>query len=184
MKILFTLTVVCCLYSCSTLKPIMDSSNSDLTNSKDTSKTVKMEVNLKVHIPYCGGIVPTEEMLNTFAPESNKDFVLTRLDKSYRNLIFKTDSLGMAYLELVPGRYGIKRAEFFNTDFESFYKKYSNTNIEGKDRGKECYKKWFEAYLVEFEVSYNSNRKINVTIQEYCFTGQNPCIIYEGPMPP
>lgn len=150
----------------------------------DSGKTIQLEVVFKVHIPYCGGIAPTEEMLNTFAPELNKDFVLTRLDKSYGHLIIKTDSLGKAILELVPGRYGIKRAEFFNTDFESFYNKQSNISVEGRDRGKECYKKWYESYLIEFDVTETSNRKIDVIIQEFCFTGQNPCIIYEGPMPP
>lgn len=184
MKILLSLTLVCCLYSCSIFKQKIDSAKSTVTNSLDSGKIANIEVFINVHIPYCGGIAPTEEMLNTFAPESNKDFVLTRLDKSFGNLIFKTDSLGKANLALLPGRYGIKREEFFNTDFESFYKKHSQTNIVGRDRGKECYRKWYEAYLVEFEVSETSDRKINVTIQEFCFTGQNPCIIYEGPMPP
>jgi hypothetical protein len=164
-------------------------SKSNMTQGQ--KRTTKISFNeeataftLTMHIrnPYCKGVAPMpEEEVNGFIPLALKDFALFNNDTFVYE--FRTNEQGQAELFLPPGKYGVRHLSK-NIDFETFYSridKRSNDFVEVGD--KECYRKWWQAYEGQFEVNPISNQAV-INIESRCFTGEDPCRSYVGPMPP
>ncbi|MCH2236135.1 MAG: hypothetical protein MK078_18025 [Crocinitomicaceae bacterium] len=142
-------------------------------------------ITLSNYHPYCGGMAPTPEMLeNQTSPYSNTVFIFIDKNKGTEERI-KTDENGMYKLILPAGEYAI-RETFKDTTFEAFYEQNLMPNSEFYSSGdKNCYKDWWEANLLEFEVTQTDTvYQFFATRYARCFTGNNPCASYDGPYPP
>ena len=147
----------------------------------------KSNVNISVyqHIPYCGGAYPDEDQLNNSHPMTNTDFVLINLKDSSKTIV-KTNASGTLELNLPSGNYAIQET-FKNCSFEEFQLK--NPVIKTGDYfqigDEECYKTWWSSYLGTFTVvSHENGKSLIFTLYSACFTGNNPCLYYNGPYPP
>ncbi len=143
-------------------------------------------LNISHHGSYCGGMAPTSEMLAALNyQQANTTFVLIHKSSNTKANV-KTDSLGILKLSLVPGEYAI-REYFKNCTFEEFIKQQKTAEGEYFQHtgGDECYRNWWEANLLDFEISDTlSILKKDLSTSTRCFVGNNPCLKYTGPYPP
>ena len=142
-----------------------------------------VQITIRQHIPYCGGAAPTDEMLNRSILVSS-NFVMVNLTTGDKSII-STSTTGMVQLNLPLGKYIIKET-FKDVPFEDFFQK---NMITGKGNtlpgSEECYRKWWERNLLEFEITPNTEKHLLIaSLYTRCFTGNNPCEIYTGPYPP
>ncbi len=161
---------------------------SDYIITQDTSKQDSLNKNFEIKIihyhPYCGGITPSPKQLkNRYSPEIN-DFALINIS-TLDTIYFRTNTNGIATLNLSPGQYIIKE-KYKIIPFKDFYKKYFRKSDNfAKTQGIQCYKKWWQSNLTKFEITKDTRLlKLEVTISERCFTGKNPCLKFIGPPPP
>ncbi len=134
------------------------------------------------HNPYCGGIRPTPEIANgTNSVFADKTFGVVK-DTTLRKVIkkFTTDKDGKFSIKLPKGHYFIF-FDFKLTDFESFYKKFSEKKNFQKPNDRTCFFKWYKT--PEYEIILSQDTTIEFTINSRCFVGINPCMQYTGPRP-
>ena len=177
MNRLISLFVLYLLIGCSSTK------NSGI-NNPEIVKHYNVQVKILRYIPYCGGAAPSEEMMNNYQPGIN-DFVLIN-NSTKEKSTFRTDSLGMYQLNLDNGEY-IIREIFKDLTYEEFYAKNSITKGQyyKNTTDTDCYRKWWEQNLFEFEITDTTTIiQLTSTLKSACFTGNNPCIMYNGPWPP
>ena len=135
--------------------------------------------------PYCGGMAPTQEMLdNQTSPYSNTTFIFID-HQSGEEERMNTDENGMFKFQLPPGEYSI-RETFKDTTFDAFYAQNVAPNSEYYSSGDvECYEHWWASNLVDFTITKeDSVYEYSATRYARCFTGNNPCSTYNGPYPP
>lgn len=151
---------------------------------KNNIDNFNVKIKVTQYYPYCEGAYPDPEDLNNFSLLSNTNFILYNF-KTKNSEIVKSDSTGTIKLNLPNGHYGIKEM-YKNVSFEAFLKNYYEAPqmyFQGGDTA--CYKNWWMSYLSEFTLSdtipYVDQ---NISIQDACFTGMNPCLYYFGPYPP
>lgn len=142
---------------------------------------------LAIHIdkwePYCGGVLPTEEMSKgTTTPFSEQKFKLCFKGETSSELIITLDENGN-WKGKIPK----------NTSCE-IYRMDKTINIEDlrKKYDKELgtfYEKIGDKELLlwqskaDYSIITIENRLISFNIQAKCFVGLNPCIRYIGPLP-
>lgn len=155
---------------------------SDTTQIKDEIHTFNLQLSIQEYTPYCGGEAPSEEMKNNYAPVSAQFVLIDSKNNSKTNIISNN---GLIQLKLKPGRYKL-REHFKDISFNEFYVKYVNKDKMYYQNGsEECYKKWWNTNLFEFEIMDTTTvLKMEATLYNRCFTGNNPCIQYTGPYPP
>ncbi|MEO9534402.1 MAG: hypothetical protein ABJG68_05340 [Crocinitomicaceae bacterium] len=186
MKNIIYLLITYLLISCGNAKPAQQE---DIV-SESTEITRPKKFNTKIFIthstPYCGGMAPTPDMLaNLTQPQSNQEFVLIDLTNDTKKNV-KTDATGTLYLNLKKGKYAIREkykdcsfTEFKNNNL-AVNKPYCEPSLDTN-----CMYNWWMSNLGEFEVSsLDSLQEINYGTSNRCFTGNNPCIYYNGPIPP
>ncbi len=175
------------LSACSSVKN-STSTNDELTDVKieileemGAIEYHNVEVQVMQHFPYCGGAAPTEEMMNQYSPASGNYILVNKVDSSKTTVI--ADSTGTIYLFLENGEYAIRQM-FKDMSFEAFYAKNNDNGNSFTSRGIDCYRKWWEKNLLDFTVNDTTEVKTKITFGSACFTGNNPCLIYNGPYPP
>jgi hypothetical protein len=179
------------LYSCKSKKTRKTEDNTVVLVSKNTIDHNSIpNVNLSIIIleAYCKGVAPqSHEEYNAFRSEPESPFLLTGTthDKKQINVDFETDSNGNFNLFLKPGIYCIKR-KIKDVDFETFLKEQKSLNSEYLEYGdRECFEKWWNSCDGSFEIlESNKTHNIEIVLKPRCFTGENPCIYYNGPLPP
>lgn len=158
----------------------------DINASNHVKSNYEVKITITHYFPYCGGPVPSQEMLdNQTQLQANTEFILIH-KKTGRESKVQTDSLGVLNLNLPIGQYAIKEL-YKDCTFETFLKKYHQPSQGNYTPSPEegCYKKWWKSYLGEFTVSSsNTTYNFNFGSRAACFTGLNPCIYYNGPWPP
>jgi hypothetical protein len=154
-----------------------------------TALPTNVNITVRVHVPHCGGVAPSEEQMNLFAPEIHKHFVIVWAeDNADSNAMYSevvTDSSGTIRVSLPVGKYCLIRKEK-HVPFETFLKSNKGENDEYFEYNNvDCFYKWWKACTLSFEVADDSeNIKLETTIYPNCFTGENPCKFYKGPYPP
>lgn len=188
MKHFLILTIGWIGFSCATPHQQKTSHKSTTDSSSTVDKgTAKVHLSFSHFIPYCGGMAPTQEMLDRrVSKQSNTTYLF--LNKSEGTQVkVKTDSLGELKLDLAPGEYAIREMYkycSFEEFKEKFYKEPSDFYRENQG-GEDCYKNWWAANLVDFTITdVDSVYTYQLQTSDRCFTGNNPCIMYSGPYPP
>jgi len=139
------------------------------------------ELKVTVHVPYCGGARPTDDMLNIHKPVS-ATFML-RSDNGFEQKV-TSNKLGVVNLALPTGIYHLK--EFSKAvPFEMFFA----TEQEGKGNfiqigNSDCYKEWWQKNVINFEITDTTTLlKADGKLFSNCYT-KNPCDKYTGPYAP
>lgn len=177
----FILLALTLMFGCKS-KSVLTQKQSEATENNAAVSASMVYLKILIRDPYCKGMAPMpDEEVNGFTPLLLKDFVLFHNDTFMFE--FRTSDQGVSELFLPPGSYGVRHS-FKNVDFETFYKTIDKRSSEMVEVGdKECYQKWWEAYEGSFEVGPLSEHA-EIKIESWCFTGEDPCRSYVGPMPP
>jgi len=152
-----------------------------------SNKQCNVTISITHLLPYCKGVAPQSlEDYRVIVPEANSDFYITNEADSTFKIKFQTDDSGRFSLSLVKGKYCVKRLHK-NTDFESFLKSNKKTDTEYINYGdRDCYYKWWSRCEGNFEIldDDSTNKEVKIQVTSSCFTGEDPCKFYNGPMPP
>ena len=182
------------LISCASSNEVINVSDTKIdTKQKSVSNKEKemtevvipihnVQILIRQHIPYCGGASPSDAQLNNSIPYSG-DIVLINHRDSSKTVISSLQNGGY-YLNLAPGSYSIQEG-YKNVPYNEFrsanYRGYSQYIISGDE---ECYRNWWKSTLQDFEVTKTEEvLTIHCSISSSCYTGNNPCDYYNGPLP-
>lgn len=184
MRLLFLLIPLAFL-SCKTSENTSVSNNNEkqeTITSVDKDQPHNVEISLKTFKPYCGGAFPSDQQLNNYSKGVDSYLLINTISNDTTTV--KSDSLGAIYLNLKNGNYEIREL-YKNMSFNEFQEKNQpkvNQALLGLDEN--CYKKWWLENLLKFEVKEaTSINKYDATIKKVCFTGKNPCLMYNGQLP-
>jgi len=141
-----------------------------------------------VHTPYCGGAYPTPEQERGFiTPLANESFVIKRGSVNVENepvvLRVVSNDEGRIEFTLPAGEYVLlnnSKGETFKRFYEQFKKPEGNSVKYGDEK---CYREWYEKPELHFIVT-EKKHEFAFTRNTRCFVGANPCMIYDGPLPP
>jgi len=106
--------------------------NSMYSGAQTSTPVYKIEILWQIHTPYCGGAYPSpDQAMGWDTPNGNQEFVILmepKIDpnKEYDLKVYRTDSDGIAKLELPKGTYYIFNSEKFES-IEALEKKYKPT---------------------------------------------------------
>lgn len=160
---------------------------SEQTNTFNDTKSIINTITVtllarKVN-PYCGGAAPTEEMENERLKGSlanNYSFYITSSEQPDKVIKHTTNELGIAKMDLQPGKYCIKEALKVDEALQNEIRK-SNWEID-----EDCFQKWVANCNLEFEVkSDSSSQTVHFTHYGRCsWEGPVPCITNTGFPPP
>ena len=159
------------------------SKNSKTLKASDLNMVIVSGI-VQRHTPYCGGAYPPPELENgtLSAITSTKFYIVLKADSSRTPVdSFTTSDNGSFQVTLKKNKYSIFSAPKI-LPFEEFYKQNSGASDSlYSDKGKSCYKNWYNTP----ELSLNAVRDtfVQIILYSYCFTGDNPCIMYTGPLP-
>ena len=152
---------------------------SDLTQEKITIQGL-----VQIHYPYCGGASPPPELeQGRFSSMSNSSFFIVIKEDSSRTPVdsFITDKKGYFEIKLIPDEYSI-----FGTNkmlsFEEFIKSHNGDGQNTFSLGTECLQEWYNK--PDFVLNAKNDTMINIMFYSQCYTGINPCLMYNGPYPP
>ena len=136
---------------------------------------------------YCGGMRPSEEMLNELTkskPYAGKIFYVKKgkSNDAKQKILMKIvlDSSGHFSFHLPPGNYVLLLAEQLKPiDFKALSKL---TNIT---YDKTCVQQWWQKAYLNLEIKDKNIEDLQFHFQHPCFiSGDMPCLTYTGPMPP
>ncbi|MDG1330879.1 MAG: prealbumin-like fold domain-containing protein [Crocinitomicaceae bacterium] len=169
--------------SCADLKESVDGAMDAADNIWKGKQT--LTVTFQSHRPYCGGAAPTEAQSAGFTnPIANQVFYIYKDERpsSITKMVrVKTDENGKLSIDLKDGTYSII-SEDKALPIDEFIKK---KKIEGdfyQYSADSCFETWRTTPDLTVEIS---NPMVEtVTIQQKCYTGDNPCMKYTGPYPP
>lgn len=169
--------------SCADLKESVDGAVDAADNIWKGKQT--LTVTFQSHRPYCGGAAPTEEQSKGFInPIADQVFYIYKDERpsSLTKMVrVKTDAKGMFSIDLEDGNYSII-SEDKTLSIEEFIQK---KKIEGQFyqySADSCFETW--RTTPDFTIEISNPTEETVTLQERCFTGDNPCMKYTGPYPP
>jgi len=137
---------------------------------------------VKVHKPYCGGASPTyEQEMGYYVPLQAELHLVKEGDITRTSVMsFSADKNGHFEIKVEKGKYFI-----FKTNKMIPLKQFLHVNV-GNDRyvytlGEECLTKWYNTpdYILDTE----KETFIDIIFYSSCFTGINPCLNYNGPLP-
>jgi len=162
--------------SCGTKKNLVENET-----TSTTTNIINTELKVTVHVPYCGGARPTDDMLNIHKPVSTT-FML-RSDNGYEKKV-TSNELGLVNLALPTGVYHLKelsKAVPFETFLASAQKDKGNFIQIGSS---DCYEEWWKKNVINFEITDTTTLlKANGKLYSHCYT-KNPCDRYTGPYAP
>lgn len=176
-KILYILSVVF-LYSCSSTCNI-----GTFTNEINEESKYVVLVKTQVHVPYCGGAMPTPEQAQGYnTPAVYKEYLLSSdstLESNYSSVFLNED--GYFHMSLNEGKYFLYQKDKA-LNIEQFMTKYGGKNSYEVEQDKACFETWKKS--PDFSFTVNTDSTYIFTYKSFCFTGTNPCISYDGPYPP
>ncbi len=146
MKYILTLLILVTFMSCGTKKNQVENETAPIV----ANKIINTELKISVHIPYCGGARPTEEMANRHKPVMAK-FML-RSDNGFEKQV-ESNELGLINLALPIGTYHLKelsKAVSFETFYANAKKDKGNFIKVGSEK---CYREWYTKNLINFEIT-------------------------------
>lgn len=173
-KTIAFLVMIAMVFSCATQK--------ELGNNANEVKLILFNAS-----PYCGGAPPSPEMeIPRLVPIQNASFLLFSENedgsrgKELKEI--KTNEEGGSTLYLPDGNYQLWLPTK-KLSLEEFIK------AESPDKGqfysykdKECFQAWREKVDFKFEVKSDSTISLSRPIR--CYTGEHPCLQYDGPYHP
>lgn len=151
-----------------------------------TNATHRVVGTIQVHQPYCGGARPTQERARgTFAPLASTTFFVRKGDtNSPENEVvahFSTDASGTFELQLPTGVYSVLHSDK-ELSVDAFIAKQSPTGPHRTSSGRTCMEAWYQR--PDFLLSVTRDTSVVLTYNARCYTGTNPCAVYNGPVPP
>lgn len=176
------------MYSCLSL--ILMSAS--CKNQKEEQKTENSELyqlsgQFLIHQPHCGGRAAEPQKVKKNPPYKNKKFVVKKGSANKEDttvvLAFQTDQEGKFNIQLPKGNYCILKAHK-NIPFTIFY----SLNQKPYDRffaarDETCFQDWWAKCELSMELTKDTSLAA-ITLFNRCFVAENPCMDYEGPMPP
>lgn len=171
------------LGSCGDVKNSVDGISETAENMWEGKQT--LTVTFKSHQPYCGGAAPTKDQENGFTnPIANEVFYIYKDERpgSVTKMVkVTTNDQGKFSIDLKEGSYSIIHgdkalplAEFIEK------KKIIGQFYEYSDDS--CFETW--RTTPDFTINLTGPADEIVVISKQCFTGDNPCMQYDGPYPP
>jgi hypothetical protein len=140
-----------------------------------------------IHQPHCGGRAPREDKLKQATPYRNKQFVVKKGASNQEDTTvvasFSTDEEGKFSIQLPKGSYCLLKADK-NQAYADFYgEKQSPTGQYYQAKEEECFKDWWTKCELTLVLEADT---LLPTLKLYnrCFTGENSCMQYTGPLPP
>jgi len=178
MKYTFTLLILLFLISCGTKKNQIEHN----VETIDEAILVTVELKIVIHIPYCGGARPTDDMINRTKPVSASFMIIG--DNDFVRKV-KSNELGLIELNLPVGKYHLKELSKM-VPFEEFFanaQQPKDSNIKVGSR--ECYQRFWDKNVIDFEIPTTTTTviKANGRLFSDCYTS-NPCDTYTGPIRP
>ena len=136
---------------------------------------------------YCGGVAPSEEMLQNAQAKRPMSGFMVYVKKGTENKLMssivdsaRTDSNGNYSFDLKPGEYVLLQKEQLNEDV---YKTYEASKWIQADT--DCMKLWWKKGLSTITVENQNIDGLNFHFQKRCFVPLGiPCLRYSGPYPP
>ena len=136
---------------------------------------------------YCGGVAPSEEMLQDVQATKPMSCFVIYVKKGTKNKLSScivdsicTDSSGNYSFNLRPGKYVLLQKNQLNKDVFEKYKQSKWTQVD-----LECMQTWWEKGLTSITVDSESINNLNFHFQKRCFIPLSvPCLRYTGPYPP
>ena len=136
---------------------------------------------------YCGGVAPSNEMLQDAQAKRPMSGFMVYVKKGTENKLLScivdstyTDSNGNYSFDLRPGKYILLQKEQLN---KVVYKTYEASKWLQADV--ECMKLWWEKGLSTITVENENIDSLNFHFQKRCFIPLGiPCLRYSGPYPP
>lgn len=173
MKKLLLITISFSIISCGILK-------SKSAGMKSLRGTISVEE------PYCGGAEPSEEQAKGgLKPLINSTYYLKKSKTNDPNVIaeqvFTTDESGDFSIKLEPGLYAVLHPDKLMNFGEFKLKNKARTNYY-TDRDNDCFQRWYNS--PDFLIQVNTDTTVVLNVKSRCYTGSNPCVKYDGPMPP
>ena len=180
---LILLAIGIALGSCADLRESVDGAVDAADNIWKGKQT--LTVTFESHRPYCGGAAPTEEQSAGFTNAIvNQVFYIykdERPESVTKMVRVKTDEKGTFSIDLEDGTYSII-SEDKALSIEEFIKKKKIEDQFYSYSDDACFETWRTTPDFTIELSHPTEEV--VTVQEKCFTGDNPCMKYTGPYPP
>lgn len=162
---------------------VIEEKNVIVDSITSVDKNINVRIKFTHYYPYCGGATPNESQMNNYILLSNTNFILIDLVTENKTLV-QTNSSGFLELNLLPGRYAIQET-YKNCSFEEFMAGVDrNADVFVEELDEDCYRKWWKSMLGEFTVVADEKLELAMGTASQCFTGINPCTIYNGPIPP
>jgi hypothetical protein len=136
---------------------------------------------------YCGGVAPSNEMLQDAQAKRPMSGFMVYVKKGDENKLSScivdstcTDAKGSYSFDLRPGKYVLLQKEQLNKDV---YKTYEASKFLQVDA--DCMKLWWEKGLSNITVENENIDNLNFHFQKRCFVPLSiPCLRYSGPYPP
>lgn len=163
------LIIVALLYSCKTVE----------TSESESSTEKSVIIEMYVYRPHCGGAVRSIEENGSTTIMANRKFFLD--NQKGERLYIETSQEGKINLQLESGLYGLYSIDK-ELDSASFIRTKSRMNEYYHNEPPECFDLWRKSPDIRFFVT--NDTLIKYIENTRCFTSNNPCIEYSGPLPP
>lgn len=136
---------------------------------------------------YCGGVAPSEEMLQNIEAIRPMSGFMIYVKKGANNKLSScivdsasTDSNGNYSFDLKPGKYVLLQKNQLN---KNVFEKYKQSKLMQVDV--DCMQAWWEKGLMSITVGDEKITNLNFHFQKRCFIPlDTPCLRYMGPYPP
>jgi hypothetical protein len=183
MKFICCLFIVLSVLACSTAKNMAQ--ENDAVEEPRTSEVAAEDANVKVmlssHFPDCGGMTPTEEMLNRSAPYAETVNLIDLSDGSKTK--YTPNAQGVLFLKLPVGNYALQEL-YKDVPYADFISKNAAQGAYVEPGTDECYNGWWKSYIVKFEITEEvPSIDVKGYFSQRCFVGNDPCSYYNGPIP-
>lgn len=163
------LLIIAVLYSCKSAETV----------NKEVKAEKSVVLEMYIHRPHCGGAISSFEENGSTTIMANRKFFLD--DQLGIRQYVETSQDGKLHLKIAPGSYHLFSLEK-ELDSASFIRTKSRDNQYYKNAPPECFERWRTTPDLSFIVV--NDTIIKHTENTRCFTSNNPCIEYFGPMPP
>ena len=155
--------------------------------TEDKKVTRKISGTITTSGSYCGGVAPSNEMLQDAQAKRPMSGFMVYVKKGTENKLMssivdssRTDSNGNYSFDLKPGEYVLLQKEQLNEDI---YKTYEASKWLQADV--DCMKLWWKKGLSNITVENENINGLNFHFQKRCFVPLSiPCLRYSGPYPP
>ena len=183
MKLSFLLIPLAFL-SCKTVKKVdvIKNKTKETVISLNQDQSYNVEIAINTREPYCGGAHPREEDLNKVSVGAFSYLLINTTSNDTATI--KSNTSGQIFLNLKVGNYEIREL-YKDIPFDQFQKNNqpkANQKLLGNSTG--CYTNWWSENFLKFEITEPLKvHKYKATINKMCFTGHNPCVVYQGRLP-